>query len=205
MNKEMGLYISLAESVENIIADMSNYHFKLQNYLKLERVTFLDIGPDMEYGFYDVMHRSLSIDSDKSSLSDPELAAPTPLLIFNTIEKFVKEKNIERLVIDSLSSIRFSSENFAQEDKDINRFVRNLKRLGTTTILISELTNPNSYTTEQFAAHGVIFLHHFMSESTQSMMRSIQIVKMRGTRHDSNMRKLTFSPDGLEVGDVLTG
>jgi KaiC/GvpD/RAD55 family RecA-like ATPase len=66
-------------------------------------------------------------------------------------------------------------------------------------ILISELTNPNSYTAEQFAAHGVIFLHHFLDENTKSMVRAIQIVKMRGTKHDSSLKKLMFEDDGLIV------
>jgi len=77
--------------------------------------------------------------------------------------------------------------------------MRNLIKLECTTILISELTNPDSYTAEQFAAHGVIFLHHFLDENTKSMVRAIQIVKMRGTRHDSNLKKLMFEDDGLIV------
>ena len=120
---------------------------------------------------------------------------------YNVIEACVAN-NIERLVIDSLSAIRFSTENFAQTDKEVNRFVRNLKKLGCTTILISEMTNPNSYTPEQFAAHGVIFLHHYLDENTKLMSRAIQVVKMRGTSHDSNMKKLFFTSDGLNVEDI---
>lgn len=201
-NKERGLYVSLSESVENIITDMSNYHFKVKGFMNLGRIMFLDLGPELEYGLYDSMHQSIELYSEESITADPELSAPTPLIIFEKIEQCVKKNNIERLVIDSLSAIRFSTENFAQTDKEVNRFVRNLKKLGCTTILISEMTNPNSYTPEQFAAHGVIFLHHYLDENTKLMSRAIQVVKMRGTSHDSNMKKLSFTSDGLNVEDI---
>jgi KaiC/GvpD/RAD55 family RecA-like ATPase len=199
INNELGLYVSLSESVDNIIADMSNYHFKVKGLINLGRIKFLDLGPEMDYGLYDSMYHAITSGSIESINNDPELSAPTPLTIFEKIEKSVKDNNIERLVIDSLSSIRFSSENIAQEDKEINRFVRNLKKLGCTTILISDMINPNSYTPEQFATHGVLFLHHYLDENTKSMLRAIQVIKMRGTRHDSNMKNLTFTSDGLKV------
>lgn len=201
-NKERGLYVSLSESVENIITDMSNYHFKVKGLMNLGRIMFLDLGPELEYGLYDSMYKSITLDTKESGITDPELSAPTPLIIFEKIEQFVKKNNIERLVIDSLSAIRFSTEQIAQMDKEVNRFVRNLKKLGCTTILISEMTNPNSYTPEQFATHGVIFLHHYLDENTKLMSRAIQVVKMRGTSHDSNMKKLFFTSDGLNVEDI---
>jgi len=170
MNNEPGLYVSLTESIENIISDMSSYNFKVKELVKLGRINFIDIGPQMGYA--------------------REMAVPTPVVIFEHIIKHVKEHKVERLVLDSLSAVRFSSEDTTHTDREINRFMRNLIKLECTTILISELTNPDSYTAEQFAAHGVIFLHHFLDENTKSMVRAIQIVKMRGTRHDSNLKKL---------------
>lgn len=179
MNNEPGLYVSLTESIENIISDMSSYNFKVKELVKLGRINFIDIGPQMGYG--------------------REMAVPTPVIIFEHIIKHVKEHKVERLVLDSISAVRFSSEDTTHTDREINRFMRNLIKLKCTTILISELTNPDSYTAEQFAAHGVIFLHHFLDENTKSMVRAIQIVKMRGTRHDSNLKKLMFEDDGLIV------
>jgi KaiC/GvpD/RAD55 family RecA-like ATPase len=138
INNEPGLYVSLSESVDNIISDMSNYNFKIKGLLNLNRIAFLDLGPEMEYGLYDSMHQSIMPGLDESVGYDPELSAPTPVKIFERIAQYVKEDKIERLVIDSLSSIRFSSENFAQADKELSRFVRNLKKLDCTTILIHE-------------------------------------------------------------------
>jgi len=201
-NKEPGMYVSLSESVENIMEDMSNYHFKIKGLVNLGRIIFFDLGPELEYGLYDSMYSSITLNSEGSVGNDPELSAPTPTVIFDKIAECVKKNNIERLVIDSLSSIRFSTENIAQADKEINRFVRNLKKLGCTTFLISDMTNPNSYSPEHFASHGVIFLHHYLDEKTKSMLRAIQVIKMRGTKHDSNLMELSFTSDGLNVDKI---
>ena len=198
INKEPGLYVSLSESVDTIVSDMANYHLKVRGLIDMNRIMFLDMGPEMEYGLYDTMYQSISFGTDEPN-GDPELSAPTPHLIFEKIAQYVEDHKIERLAIDSVSNIRFSTQNHAQEDKEIHRFVRNLKNLGCSTILISELTNPNAYSTEQFAAHGVIFLHHYLDDNTKSMVRGVQVIKMRGTKHDSNMKKMFFSSEGLNV------
>ena len=70
--------------------------------------------------------------------------------------KQVKHFGIKRLVIDSFSAIMFTSQGQASEERSIARFIRNLKNLGCTTILLSEFTKPDAYTIEQFASHGVI-------------------------------------------------
>jgi len=101
-----------------------------------------------------------------------------------------------------LSQIRFASKEPASEERSISRFIRNLKTLGCTTILLSELTKPDAYTIEQFASHGVIFLHNFMDKQG-NMVRALQIIKMRGTKHDCELRAIEFSDKGIKVGKLV--
>ena len=63
------------------------------------------------------------------------------------------------------------------------------------------MTDPTAYSTEQFAAHGVIFMHNFLYDKT--MTRAIQVIKMRGTRHDCNMHNVSFTEKGLKVEGYL--
>ena len=63
INKEAGLYVSLSESVDTIVSDMSNYNLKVRGLIDLGRIMFLDIGPELEYGLYDTMHQSISFGS----------------------------------------------------------------------------------------------------------------------------------------------
>ena len=113
------------------------------------------------------------------------------------IAQTVAKANIKRLVIDSIATVKFISDDSKSEKRDITRFIRRLKDLGCTTLILSELTAPNEYSIEQFAAHGVIYIHHFLKAG--EMVRAIQIIKMRATQIDTDLFKINFTPKGIEL------
>lgn len=197
---EVGLYVSLVESPQNIIDDMSNYTLNVVTLVKMQKLLFADMGPRMDYSFVDDMQNYGIHDNDLIS-SPADNTAPTPASVYKEIASYVAEYNVKRLVIDSVSAIRFTSKDSSIQEKEMSRFIRNLKKLGCTTILISEMTDPTAYSTEQFASHGVIFLHNFLYDKT--MTRAIQIIKMRGTKHDCNLRGVEFKDRGLVIKDLL--
>ncbi|WMW22721.1 ATPase domain-containing protein [Methanolobus mangrovi] len=197
---EVGLYVTLLESPQNIIDDMSNYSISVVPLIKMRKLLFADLGPRMEYGFMDEMSEYITPEYEVSATSN-EHEAPSPAMVFREIAAYVAEYNVKRLVIDSVSAIRFTTRDMSLQEKEMSRFIRNLKKLGCTTILISEMTDPSAYSTEQFAAHGVIFMHNFLYDRT--MTRALQVIKMRGTMHDCNMRSVNFSDRGLVVTDLL--
>ncbi len=197
MAGEAGAYVVLSESVGVIIEDMSRYNLHIEDLIKEKKLFFLDLGPNVEYGEYDVLSALITLDAPDAPEA-PETASPTPQSVFKNIETLVKQYNIKRLVIDALSAIRFVSQHPVLEERSIGRFIRNLKNLGCTTLLLSELLKPHAYTMEQYASHGVIFLHNFMDKQG-SMVRALQIIKMRGTKHDCQMYGLEFTDKGLKV------
>nr|WP_321498467.1 ATPase domain-containing protein [uncultured Methanolobus sp.] len=197
---ETGLYVTLLESPQNIIDDMSNYSMNVLTLIKMKKLLFADLGPRMEYGFMDEMSEYITPDYEVSA-SPGEHEAPSPAIVFREIAAYVAEYDVKRLVIDSVSAIRFTTRDLSLQEKEMSRFIRNLKKLGCTTILISEMTDPSAYSTEQFAAHGVIFMHNFLYDKT--MTRAMQIIKMRGTKHDCNMRSVNFGDKGLVVSGLL--
>ncbi|PWB55303.1 MAG: ATPase [Candidatus Methanoperedenaceae archaeon] len=199
---EIGAYIALSEMIGIVVDDMSGYNPKINDLIKSKKLLFIDLGPSIHYGEYDEMANLITPDYNQQSNENPANQAPTPFSVFKEVEKQVKQFGIKRLVIDSLSSIRFISSDPASEERSIGRFIRNLKSLGCTTILLSELTKPDAYTIEQFASHGVIFLHNFMNKHGK-MIRALQVIKMRGTKHDCELRSLEFSDKGLKVGTLI--
>lgn len=196
---DAGAYVALTESIGTIIEDMSRYNFYVKELIKKKKLFFLDLGPTRNYGEYDEISSLITADYATVPGDSPEGAPPTPYTVFKDIEGLVRDNKIKRLVIDSLSAIRFTSEDPAQEEKGISRFIRNLKNLGCTSLLLSELIKPDAYTIEQYASHGVIFLHNYMDNNKGNMVRGIQIIKMRGTKHDCEMRKIEFTNKGLKV------
>lgn len=197
---EVGLYVTLLESPQNIIDDMSNYSMNIIPLIKMRKLLFADLGPRMEYGYMDEVNELVSPQYEVSRTS-MESEAPSPAMVFKEIAAYVAEYDVKRLVLDSVSAIRFTTKDLSLQEKEMTRFIRNLKKLGCTTILIGELTDPTAYSTEQFAAHGVIFMHNFLYD--KNMTRAIQIIKMRGTKHDCNMRTVQFTDKGLKIEGYL--
>jgi len=202
MDGESGAYVALSESIGTIIEDMSRYKLNIENLIKKKKLFFLDIGPTMDYGEYDEISTFITPNYDQQATDSPENSPPTPYSVFKKVETLVKQYGIKRLVIDSLSAIRFTAQEPAKEERSISRFIRNLKNLGCTTLLLSELTRPDAYTIEQFASHGVVFLHNFMDKQGR-MVRSLQIIKMRGTKHECDMHNIEFTDRGLRVQEKL--
>ncbi len=174
-----GLYVAFHESPENIYLDMCNYAFGLQSLVSRGFVRFLDMsGSQLAW----------TSDDDES---------PSPSNVLRAIGKLIEQYNAERLVIDSLKAIKFTYSKPQIARRDMTRFLHGLKELGCTTLIISELEDPDRYEIEQHLSHGLIFLHNFLQR--RRMVRSLQIMKMRGTRHDCEMRRLVFGPKGLQV------
>jgi KaiC/GvpD/RAD55 family RecA-like ATPase len=197
---EVGLYATLLECPQNIINDMSNYAMNITSLIKMQKLLFADLGPRMEYGYMDELNEFVTTDYTVGRTSS-ESEAPSPSMVFKEIAAYVSEYDVKRLVIDSVSAIRFTTNDFSLQEKEMSRFIRNLKKLGCTTVLLSEMTDPTAYSTEQFAAHGVIFMHNFLYDKT--MTRAIQVIKMRGTKHDCNMRSVSFTEKGLRIEGYL--
>jgi KaiC/GvpD/RAD55 family RecA-like ATPase len=176
---ERGLFVSLVEDVENIVYDMSTFSFKVEELIKSGKLLFMDLGEALE----------------------ASVEFPTYKQLLGRIAEHVKFRGIKRLVIDSISAIKFIGSDPKFEKKQMGEFMRGLQKIGSTTLLLSEMTDPERYLPEHFLAHGVIFLHNFLSDS--QMMRAIQIIKMRGTRHDCNLRRFEITKNGIKINSLL--
>ncbi len=175
-----GLYVTFYENPESIYLDMSNYAFRLPELLDKGLIKFLDMSQASRFGWV---------------TQDDEM--PSPGNVITVLQRLVKEHAISRLVIDSLKAIKFGYSRPDEARRDMTDFMHSLRDLGCTTLAISELEDPDRYELEQHLSHGLIFLHNFLDKGRMS--RSIQVMKMRGTKHDCEMRRITFGPKGIQI------
>jgi len=173
-NGEVGLYVSLLEQPVTVIKAMSRYSFDLVDFVKDKNILFVD----------------MTIHEEK-----PEDLTATALLakITNIVEKY----QVKRIVLDSILAIRSKTDDRKGSEMDVFTFIQHLSALNCTTLLLSEMVESNNFTMEQFASHGVIFLHHFLLRG--KMTRALQIIKMRGTKIDCDMWEFAFTEGGIEV------
>ena len=181
---ERGLYVSLTEDPLSIIEDMSTYSFNLKRYTLAGMVMFVDMGP-------------MSIQHLDSLPTKNQIKSPYAQEVFKKINSLVKIKNIKRVVIDSVLTLKYGSGDKEDQNREIARFFRSLKDMKITTLVLSEMTDLSNYSPEHYMAHGVIFLHNFLNGNT--MTRALQVIKMRGTRHDCDMHRMEITADGIRV------
>lgn len=174
------LYMSMHETEQELVNDMANFDFGFEAAVNSDLIGFLNL-----------------LDSDTRRMLAPPGEADFQSGVKNMtkrINNMVTAQGIERLVIDSTMLLEYF---FPDESRAFIQFLTSLKQADTTTLLISEMTDPTSYSEVHYLAHGVVFLHNYLESS--GMTRGVQIVKMRGTAIDCDIRKLSFSDDGLCV------
>jgi KaiC/GvpD/RAD55 family RecA-like ATPase len=168
------LYVTMHETREELLKDMSGYDFGFDRAMNSESVQFLN----------------LVTESGKRTVSQFGSGGG----LTNRVVGFIDSNDIDRVVIDSTMLLQHF---FSDVEDEITGFLTALKQTGATTLLISEMTDPSSYSDEHYLAHGVIFFHNFLDGG--SMTRGLQVIKMRGTAIDCDIREISFSDQGLRV------
>ncbi|MFB6309391.1 MAG: RAD55 family ATPase [Haloarculaceae archaeon] len=171
---ETCLYVTMHETKEELMQDMSGYDFGFDRAMQSDAIQFLNLVT--ENG-----KRTITQFGSEGGLTSRLVA-------------FIDQNDIDRAVIDSTMLLQHFLSDVSEE---ITGFLSALKQTDSTILLISEMTDPSSYSDEHYLAHGVIFFHNFLDSG--SMTRGLQVIKMRGTAIDCDIRKIDFSSEGLRV------
>ncbi len=174
-NGERGVYISLVDDPKTIIQDMLHYRFNLLSYIRSKRIVIYDLGT------------TLTQANKKPSWTE----------ILEEIKRIILHENAKRVVIDSFTPLEFMVSDPENKRREIVRLIKLLSAMDITAIIITEMMESEKYTDDYYVASGVIIMHHFMRD--YKMVRAIQILKMRGTSHDSNFKKIKITENGIEV------
>lgn len=175
-NGETVAYASLVQDPNEAVKDMMRFDPSIQVYVGSKKLLLFDLGP--------MLWRESS-------------HVPTWKSVLFRLREIAEDENISRLVIDPVTAIEFSMENPVEKRAELAKFIRGLEDLKITTLLIAEMTDLNRYTEEHYLVSGVIMLHYFLSKGR--MVRGIQILKMRRTKHGNAIYLAEFTNRGLVV------
>jgi len=167
---EPGIYVSLEESQEDV--------------LKAAALFGWDLAKLVEEGKIEIISIEL-YDFDK---------------LKNTIEDAIERLNAKRMVIDPGVIFRLYFERELDARKRILSLGRMLKKSGCTAIITNEISldKTNSlFGLEEYVADGVILLYHTKLEDR--FVRSIGILKMRGTKISEKLHPVRIDKDGIKV------
>ena len=168
------LYVTMHETQSELVQDMAGYEFGFDRAMQSDAIQFLNLVTESG-------KRTISQFGTESGLT-------------NRLVAFIDQNGVDRVVIDSTMLLQHFMQDVSAE---ITGFLSALKQTDATILLISEMTDPSSYSDEHYLAHGVVFFHNFLDRG--SMTRGMQVIKMRGTAIDCDIRKIAFSDQGLRV------
>ena len=175
------LYITLTEPANDIQRNMRSFGWRV------EGIDMLDLTPsgDADEG-----------DEEYQLFSPSEVEHVT---VWQAIYTAVKEKRPQRLVIDSVTQLRYLSTDEYQFRKKILGLVSFLNKSECTSLLSFEISELERETSVGLAVDGLIRLRAEVSPSRVIGLRSIQIEKFRGSNFISGMHAMRISDDGIHV------
>jgi circadian clock protein KaiC len=189
-NGEKGVFFTATEPVLKIKKYQGVYDFFDEKLIKSGDLTIVDL--------WNI--------SDKLGLNPASYTADEANILFEVIRDIVKEIGAKRLIIDSITSLCYRLKSREMIRDFIFKLGSSLTILNCTTLLTSEV-HPmvfqfSQYEIEEFIADGIIFLSDL--ERKGDLIRTLQVVKMRGTSHSRSKYVLNMSSkNGVDLVPLL--
>jgi circadian clock protein KaiC len=191
LNDENSLFISVTENWEKLIKNVIPYSFYDETLLRTRKLIMIDLS---------AIYRKLGLEKEEFSMEDVDI-------IVKAIADIVKEWNVKRLVIDSITSICFQLKTKEKIRDFILNIGKSLSEAGCTSILVSEISpgeqSYSMYGVEEAIADGIVLMANL--ERRGDLLRTLQVVKMRGTMHSRAKYVLDLTPVGVLLVPLLKG
>jgi len=172
---EPGAYVTLDEEADDLRAEMARYGWDLSRLQEENRLCIIQSPVPFE-----VAGVSVSMDELLDAIHSKAVAI-----------------DAKRIVFDSVAALGLPYADPVGLRRDLHRLCAMLRELGCTALLLTERPEDENritrYDIEQFVAQGVIVLH------LSRKHRGIEIRKMRGTKHDTNVHTMRITDKGVVV------
>ncbi|RDE17416.1 MAG: ATPase [Candidatus Thorarchaeota archaeon] len=191
---EAGVLVTLEEPPRLIRRNMLRFGMDLAKLEQSGRLAIVDLSPSKE--------------------ATPVTIGEYPSFDLSGLEAIilnhVKKLGAKRVVIDTLSimAYKFRSRDILREE--FFKLCAAITRAGCTLLLTSEIpaqdTGLGVFDIEAFLASGVIVLYNEKISDT-SRSRSIEVLKLRGSKHSSRIHSMRITDEGIRVwpGEISPG
>jgi KaiC/GvpD/RAD55 family RecA-like ATPase len=180
---ESGIFVSFDEHPAHVREECLNFGWNLNDLEKDNLLVLIDgFSPRAGVGSEEKYQTPVDVDE----------------LITQLVE-VIDKTSAERVVIDSITALALSMESEQQIRRQILKLSAVMSSLECTTILTSEMRGGevSRFGVEEFMSQGVIILNYEYRNSVA--IRSLNIRKMRGLKHEMIERPLAITPNGIEV------
>lgn len=191
-NQENGVFVSLDESRDEFYSEMKHFGW---DFLKAEK--------EGKFAFVDATRISRlamlkeRIYKEERSLRSKQLSIDR---LIEDLQAKVQQVEAKRVVVDTLAALMYRFRDPIERRTVVVDLIDSLKDLGTTSLVITELQHlglDRTILEEEFLVHGVIVMQTLFSGGT--LVRGIQIEKMREANVNPSLKPYSISQNGIEV------
>lgn len=191
---EPGVFVTLEEPPHLIKRNMFRFGMDLDAQIKEGKISIVDLSPSKEVTPVTI--------GEFPSFDLSGLQA----IIMNHVNKL----KAKRIVLDTLSimAYKFRSRDILREE--FFKLAAAITRTGCTLLITSEIPEQDQglgvFDIEAFLASGVIVLYNDKISDT-SRSRSIEVLKLRGSKHSSRIHSMRITDEGIRVwpGEISPG
>ncbi len=173
---EHGVYISLDQPEEKIVEDVARFDWNILDKIKKKQLIIVHYNPEQ-------IEKVIEMGGG---------------ILRDTIESVAAK----RIVIDSISAFSKLYQNEASERRALYILLDTLHKWGGTALMPVERQIESEYRAGaiDFMADSIILVAN--SKTSEQRKRSIEIIKMRGTKHSTAEIPIQITDKGVEVDGV---
>ncbi|MDP2840694.1 MAG: gas vesicle protein GvpD [Candidatus Methanoperedens sp.] len=188
---EPGVLVVMEETPSRMIRDSWRFGWDIEKLVAQKKLKIIYANPFKYTKFVKTPETPMNVIASGKNIGD----------IFQQIQTEVTAIKAKRVFIDSITSLKLSTEP-SEARYIISEFIKNLEYLDCTTLMTSEIYGREAFSVEEYLSSGVIRLHVFRVGG--SRMRAIEILKMRGVKHDDTLHPYEIQEKGIVVHPTET-
>lgn len=188
---ERGLFLSVTEASHKIQQNLATFDFFDKRLVDDGTLTFIDVP---------VLYEKLGLSKQEMTTEDIDL-------FVGAVARLASDLKVQRLVMDSITSVCYRIRHEEEIRDLILKLGKSLSDISCTTVLVSEIGPQENryslYGVEEAIADGVILLGNVQRRG--DLLRTLKIIKMRGTTHSRAQYVLDLTPLGVLLAPYLKG
>jgi len=189
-NGERAVFFTITEPLFKLTKNLEGFSFYDKKLIESGMVNLIDLR---------IISERLGLDAEKYTVEDAGA-------LLDILKDIAEELNVKRLVIDSITALCYRLQTREMIRDFIFKLGTSLAAMDCTTFLTSEVPPQtfkySQYEIEEFIADGIVFLGDI--DRKGDLIRTLQIVKMRGIAHSRTKFAMSISADrGIELTPLL--
>jgi KaiC/GvpD/RAD55 family RecA-like ATPase len=193
---ERSIYITFDEKPEQVKENVSEFGWDLDKLEAEGKILFVDATPFRRM-------RAASVVNLEGPERLPLYEGMSELTLdglIETVKRLAEEEGVTRLAVDPITSLSLRYQSPMKRRRAMLKLFDALSSTGATCLVTSEMRTSmlsREFQLEEFLSQGVVLLRTGIHEG--NVVRAIQVEKMRGIGHDTQLRPYLIGRNGIEA------